>query len=78
MVCLDVWDGSGMAGTGHSSEWRPAPAPPPPPGGSDAIVQTAANMTLNGILQNVRTLRAFGREEALVHAWVENKFKVVH
>eukprot|EP00667_Euglena_gracilis_P002104 EG_transcript_2104 len=44
-------------------------------GGSDAIVQTAANMTLNGILQNVRTLRAFGREEALVHAWVENKFK---
>jgi len=41
----------------------------------DAITQTAANMTLNSILQNVRTLRSFGREQALVQAWVDNKIK---
>jgi hypothetical protein len=45
---------------------------------TDLINQTAANMTLNLILQNVRTLRSFGREEALVQAWVENKIKVTY
>ena len=43
--------------------------------GGDILSQTAANMTLHAILQNLRTLRSFGREHHLIQAWVDAKIK---